>query len=978
LVNKRFALQRLAWVTYKGPSASRDQNDADIQALISNGVSWAYLQLGTDDNIQKYFGLTWDSKNSCWKYNIHNGAGRGTGAIALIGRPVDNAQAPGDFVEDARREPDFFELLKAGISVGSLGKTAANSDHSVSGGNVPPGYQPQEVPVNLRYKLDSSVDYHVIQIGANILSEVNPTSYPVRISYDDGNGPLEFQGVTDLPYLTYIFNGVLRATQPTPMYSTDPHYFAGGSPYQYPFAQAGTLTNAGKAYAIQVPAVWNPYDPNGTPGVKRPTQFRVTVDSSDPITGLTHNIWCEVEATKSTNTSGPNDGINTPNRVYSYDPLQNNTRPIARSPVSDSVTFDDSNGSLYREPTIIFNPAIGNASRTGTIGNITSVNTDNNPLPGGGINSNGPWAPLVLGSFPLAFTTSGTIFYTSVAVIGEGDHSDPDNRHVYFTYRLQYQDEHGTWVTYDTKYGRTTEGIFSFMNKGGGASSCVIKGPDWYSPYSWAAAIDPRSARFGLIMDTMNEGRSRVEQATAPPVTGWIFDSQGRFSVGNGITYPIRPDYSAGFDFVDATASVNRVNSANFANNSGILGPASSWDVPYPSFGAGWTEAIINDHIESHIVGQCNVPRFAPGMYAQNNTSVPYYPARRSSDTPTDAIQPAYYADADGVVRRAAGAYISANTGSPRASANSTVGLPTASIQGYTGAPNASTTPASRTPFSQSQSRPLMLHRPFRTVAELGYVFRDLPWKNLDFFTPESADAGLLDLFCINETSDSQGMVAGKVNVNTASEPVLEAIISGAYIDDPKVSDATVGSLDPTLAKDIAKALKTRVKDPNYGPLQNISELVGKWNSAAPISPGIRYTLSFAPTHSGMDLPNSSGYCDGKLSYTGFSGESSSSNGTAVSLTEALANASISQDLKTSLTQIQRFRESSIRALSTVGQTRIWNLMIDLVAQTGRYPQSAKSLAQFNVEGEQRYWVHLAIDRLTGKIIDEQVEVVKE
>jgi hypothetical protein len=30
------------------------------------------------------------------------------------------------------------------------------------------------------------------------------------------------------------------------------------------------------------------------------------------------------------------------------------------------------------------------------------------------------------------------------------------------------------------------------------------------------------------------------------------------------------------------------------------------------------------------------------------------------------------------------------------------------------------------------------------------------------------------------------------------------------------------------------------------------------------------------------------------------------------------------------------------------------------------------------VEGEQRYWVHVGIDRFTGKIIDKQVEVVKE
>jgi hypothetical protein len=30
------------------------------------------------------------------------------------------------------------------------------------------------------------------------------------------------------------------------------------------------------------------------------------------------------------------------------------------------------------------------------------------------------------------------------------------------------------------------------------------------------------------------------------------------------------------------------------------------------------------------------------------------------------------------------------------------------------------------------------------------------------------------------------------------------------------------------------------------------------------------------------------------------------------------------------------------------------------------------------VEGEQRYWIHVAIDRLTGQIIDNQIEVVKE
>ncbi|MGI8481730.1 MAG: hypothetical protein ACR2MF_06675, partial [Chthoniobacterales bacterium] len=71
-------------------------------------------------------------------------------------------------------------------------------------------------------------------------------------------------------------------------------------------------------------------------------------------------------------------------------------------------------------------------------------------------------------------------------------------------------------------------------------------------------------------------------------------------------------------------------------------------------------------------------------------------------------------------------------------------------------------------------------------------------------------------------------------------------------------------------------------------------------------------------------------------------------------------------------------RESIARALSEVAQTRTWNLMIDVIAQSGRYAPGATNLANFVVEGEQRYWVHVAIDRFTGQVIDRQIEVVKE
>ena len=94
-------------------------------------------------------------------------------------------------------------------------------------------------------------------------------------------------------------------------------------------------------------------------------------------------------------------------------------------------------------------------------------------------------------------------------------------------------------------------------------------------------------------------------------------------------------------------------------------------------------------------------------------------------------------------------------------------------------------------------------------------------------------------------------------------------------------------------------------------------------------------------------------------------------------------------DRDTVLSQIERmltsesFREAPIRALAAAGQTRVWNLMIDLVAQTGRYPKGTSGFTSsrgenFIVEGEQRYWVHVAIDRYTGQVIDKQIEVVKE
>ena len=87
----------------------------------------------------------------------------------------------------------------------------------------------------------------------------------------------------------------------------------------------------------------------------------------------------------------------------------------------------------------------------------------------------------------------------------------------------------------------------------------------------------------------------------------------------------------------------------------------------------------------------------------------------------------------------------------------------------------------------------------------------------------------------------------------------------------------------------------------------------------------------------------------------------------------------------TPFTSNEESRESIARALAEVGQTRTWGLLIDIIAQSGRYPPNAASgpnvanpLANFVVEGEKRYWLHIAIDRITGEVIDQQLEAVYE
>lgn len=212
----------------------------------------------------------------------------------------------------------------------------------------------------------------------------------------------------------------------------------------------------------------------------------------------------------------------------------------------------------------------------------------------------------------------------------------------------------------------------------------------------------------------------------------------------------------------------------------------------------------------------------------------------------------------------------------------------------------------------------------------------------------------MLDAFCINEVDGAPAnvIVGGRVNLNTKQPKVLEALIRG-------VSKAEGGVMSNSDSASAAQALVNWTTDtisgtlgiPTKGPLRYRSELVGKYITSVSFS---------GPTSS----KETTIYYDGSKSYSGFSSMlNSGTNGVFATASDAA---------------IKRRRECIMRALVDSGNTRTWNLMVDIVAQTGRYATNATSLDKFIVEGETRYWMHLAIDRYTGQVVAKLLEPVSE
>jgi hypothetical protein len=186
-----------------------------------------------------------------------------------------------------------------------------------------------------------------------------------------------------------------------------------------------------------------------------------------------------------------------------------------------------------------------------------------------------------------------------------------------------------------------------------------------------------------------------------------------------------------------------------------------------------------------------------------------------------------------------------------------------------------------------------MMNRPFRSVGEMGYAFRDQPFRTLSFSSTSSPDAGLLDLFSTNDYSDSSGMRGGVVNLNSRQAPALAGVLTSTIRreDTPRGNGAAPSPSPSPLASPAANSVATSL------------------------------TLSTIST----PLVNRAG------------------------LTNLIASLPNTTGLGPNVPKTQR--EAVARALGEADQTRTWNLLIDVIAQSGKYAPGETNLTKFIVAG---------------------------
>jgi len=791
LVKYRFPLDKLALLA-KVQSTLTAQDIKQIQAYFGLDVA-PDIQATTNPGFYRH-----------WVYPTANAAYAHTAGTILTLAQVAALSTP--------REPDFFELLQAGILQGSLGGWGRGD------GTTTQDY-------------DTKTTVHLMRIGANIINQWQSDAYPTTITFSLPTGSIDVYGVSDLPYITQLivkgFSPEGNLTAPILPYI----YFQVWNPHQAPAAY--DPANYPSSLRI-VPFTFNP--PGGS---------AFTSSYSDNFSlffAVTPNLYSS--GAFKWFTSGSMDFFSlSPTYGGGYE--TNASSGLLYTPFNPYTDYREP-GLLVGSPHPVLNytgtnavvvwtpPAsLGGGSPTGTLAAISLPGMDYptnhqppNSIPG---KYNGQTSPIPIVNWTNTFpsTNAWRFGYASQTVFAQ-----------------QFKDANGNWHTYGTFEGvdeqTTALAGYSGYNSSGW---WVCTSGTSTSDVAWAK-VDPRTERFGPGgMGQTNAVNSSSVQVFYPTTNA-----------------PTAPLFNPSSTLPNIAWNINSI--APFGNN-----PNVNTNAPF--------------RMDYWAVNNPNNAMQGPGITTGTNT-----PA---------------YADLDGIVRGGDSAY-----------AYST------STSSWGGNPEVPGTSFSSVALP---ARPVMLNHPFHSVGDLGYAYRDDPWRTLDFMTPGSADAGLLDLFNLSEAP----VVAGRINPNTPYTPVIAALVSGA------TQSSLTNNISPSATVPAASA-------------QSVAQSFVNFAATSPMTNRASLVTSGAVSN----VINGGYFTD---------------NGTK--------------------SMVKTEGESLVRSLAESSNTRTWNLLIDVIGQSGHFvnnssPVTSGGKDNFVVDGERRYWLHVAIDRYTGKIVDEQLELVDQ
>ncbi|KAB2641274.1 MAG: hypothetical protein DVB25_02390 [Verrucomicrobia bacterium] len=795
LLPRRFPLERLKWVVT--PTTAKGPDDPD-KAL-------------------RYFGLSW--QGTYWKY-VHC---RSNGDLYTL------QEVPTD------READFFEILRATVLAGSLGRQfAAKGWDAID----------QQLSMHQLGGVDASVNLNIMELGASIIDQYDSDSNPTCIMLPGSSRPYYAFGKEDVPYLCRTSAIPFRG-KPLPAVNV---YYDDGKL---------APTQAFEASMVLQPMLWRPHQT--VKNYNGPTRFRIYPQHVDLGGG---SVFYMVSGWNVPGKGGqpgqPNRG-NAGDYTYWGGPNYRITNPELFPKTLRGDEYIEiglpKDSTAFREPQSVHSAAHGAIAGYTISGNAKPI--DVRP------------ADLRWGGLPTSFSqVSGFLVGHAVtAEIESSPAASSGNRLGIGYFRgdpiemlLQYQGPDGTWRPYQRA---------EFTYKSNWGDHYLCKDPDWKTEcFCWSSyLIDPRTDRFGGLATVLASGVKITQWTSLHPQMYWPEGVSLAF--GKLRTDGVRPGWTG------------------------------------PAFNIGWNDAA---HSAYNWYDPLN-----PGAVAENN-------ALAWGQNSTFA-----YKDPDNVMRPGMGALNEYNN------------------RMFLGNPMSKRHAISDTgKLTQNESeagRPLILNRPFRSVAELAYAFRGTPWRDIDFLNPGSPDAGLLDVFCLYEDPDEAKLTAeelrqrpapvdaGRVNLNAAGPEVIAALLSGTAREDGNYISATEAA---SLAKILVNSIRST--SATGGPLLSKAELVSRPSGNA------------------------------------------AAGGTASSLITTLSNGFKQAEDRS----INDRRQALARALSDGTTVRSWTFTLDLVVQSGQLPPAASSLDAFNAAAERHFWIHFAIDRITGRLLDVQWETVKQ